>query len=152
MLTCKQERLSEILPEVEELWKEHWAETEKYRAGLGYSPDKEVYLAYDRQGSFRLYTLRDDAGRLVGQVGFIVYTSRHTQTKVAGEDFIYVRPEARGRGAATQLLRFGLLDLRDEGVSQVTASEKFDDDAKRLFEKVGMKQVARQYSLVFKEV
>lgn len=151
MLTCKQERLSDVLPEVEELWKEHWAETEGYRHMLGYNPDKAGFLSYDRAGMFRLYTVRD-GDRLVGQAGFVVFKSHHTQTMTASEDFFFLRPEARGRGVATQLLRFALQDLRDEGVEQVTASDKLDEDAGALFQKVGFKLVARQYSLIFSEV
>lgn len=149
-MTFALERLSAILPQVEELWKEHFTETEGYRASLGYNPNRESFLEYDRAGSLRLYTARDGT-RLVGQVGFLLYRSRHTQTMVASEDFFYVRPEVRGKGVATGLLRFALQDLRDEGIPQAAASEKLDDDARRVFEKVGFKLVARQYSIVFKE-
>lgn len=148
-MTFALERLSDILPQVEELWKEHFDETEGYRHALGYNPNRESYLSYDRAGTLRLYTARE-GGRLVGQVGFLIYRSRHTQTMTAAEDFFYVRPEARGKGVATKLFRFALQDLRDEGIEQATASEKLDDDARRVFEKVGFKCVGRQYSLLFK--
>ena len=150
-MTFSLERLSDILPQVRELWKEHFAETEGYRHALGFNPNEDTFLAYERQGALRLYTARDGK-RLVGQVGFLLYKSRHTQTLTANEDFLFLRPEARGKGVATGLLRFALQDLRDEGVKQVTASEKLDDDAKRLFEKVGMKFIAREYSIIFSEV
>lgn len=145
------ERLSDILSEVKELWKEHFAETEGYRHSLGYNPNEEAFLAFERANQFRLYTARDGR-RLVGQIGFILYRSRHTQTMTASEDFFYVRPEARGQGVATGLIRFALQDLRDEGVPQATVTDKLDDDARRVFEKVGFKLVARQYSIVFKEI
>jgi GNAT superfamily N-acetyltransferase len=144
------ERLSDILAEVRELWKEHFAETEAYRHSLGYNPNEEAFLGYERQGMFRLYTAREGK-RLVGQVGFLVYKSRHTQTMTAAEDFFYVRPEVRGKGVATGLLRFALQDLRDDGIPQATVTDKLDDDARRVFEKLGFKMVARQYSIIFKE-
>lgn len=151
MLTCKQERLADVLPEVEELWKEHWAETEGYRHVLGYNPDKEGFLKLDAAGMFRLYTARVH-GVLVGQFGLLVYPSRHTQTRTASEDFFYVRKEFRGAGVASQLMRFGLMDLRDEGVEQVTFSDKEPSDLSSFLAKFGFKQVAKQYSLIFKEV
>lgn len=150
-MTFSLERLSDILPQVEELWREHFAETEGYRHSLGYNPNRESFLTYERQGVLRLYTARD-GGRLVGQIGFLVYKSRHTQTMTAAEDFFYVRPEVRGKGVATGLLRYALQDLRDEGVPQATVTDKLDDDARRVFEKVGFKLVARQYSILFGEV
>lgn len=151
MLTCKLERLSAAIDEVKVLWEKHFQETEGYRASLGYNPDVDAFLAFDRAGQFRLYTARR-GGRLVGQLGCIIFKSRHTQTKTAGEDFYYVLPEERGQGTARELLRFGLLDLRDEGVEQVTFSDKEPSDLGPFLGKFGFKQVSKQYSLVFKEV
>lgn len=164
VLTCKQhtgiksaviklalERLSEILPEVEELWRLHFQETEGYRHALGYNPDKEGFLAYDRTHMFRLYTARD-GGRLVGQLGFIVFRSRHTQTRTAGEDFFYVRHEHRGAGVARELMDFALSDLRAEDVDQVTFSDKQPSDLEPFLKKFGFKFVSKQYSLVLREV
>lgn len=151
MLKLALERLSDVLHEVEELWRLHFQETEGYRHSLGYNPDKEGFLSYDRGGMFRLFTARID-GRLVGHLGFLVYPSRHTQTRTANEDFFYVRQEHRGAGVAADLLRFGLLELRDEGVDQVTFSDKQPSDLEPFLKKFGFKFVSKQYSLVFKEV
>ncbi len=145
------ERLADVLPEVEELWRLHFQETEGYRHSLGYDPNKEGFLAYDRSGMFRLYTAREE-GRLVGHAGFIIFRSRHTQTQTAGEDFFYVRNESRGWGLATSLLRFALEDLRSEGIDQVTFSDKQPSDLEPFLKRFGFKFVSKQYSLVFKEV
>ena len=150
MLKLALERLSDILDEVEELWQLHFQETEGYRHALGYNPNKEQFLGYDRAGSFRLFTARRD-GRLVGQLGFIIFVSRHTQTKTAGEDFWFVREEERGAGTASRLLTFALAELRREGVEQVTVSDKQPQDLEPFLGRFGFKFVSKQYSLVFKE-
>lgn len=151
MLKLALERLSDTLPEVEELWRLHWQDTEGYRASLGYNPDKEAFLSYERSGMFRLFTARID-GRLVGHLGCLVFPSRHTQTQTANEDFFFVRAEHRGAGVAADLLRFGLLELRDEGVEQVTFSDKEPSNLGPFLSKFGFKQVAKQYSLIYKDL
>ena|SRR5688572_28528294 len=151
MLTFGVERLEVVLPEVEELWHLHWQETEGYRHGLGFNPNVKDFLYYDKTGLFRLFTARDEVHRLMGHLGFIVYKSRHTQTKTAGEDFWYVRKEARGQKVASKLLGFALGNLRAEGVQQVTVSDKEPSDLGPLLKKFGFDQVAKQYSLIFKE-
>lgn len=151
MIALALERLSDILTEVEELWRLHFQETEGYRHSLGYNPDREGFLGYDRANMFRLYTAREN-GRLIGHAGFIVFRSRHTKTKTAGEDFFYVRDEARGVGVARDLMRFALQELRDEGIDQVTFSDKQPSDLEPFLRKFGFKFVSKQYSLVFKEV
>lgn len=148
MLTFGEERLEAALEEVQELWQLHFQETEGYRHALGYSPDVEAFLKFDRGGMFRLYTIRNEEHRLMGQIGFIVHKSRHTQTRTADEDFWYVREEARGKGAASRLLGFALAKLRAEGVQQVVVTDKLPRDLGPLVKKFGFEQVARQYSLL----
>lgn len=151
MLTLAIERLADVLDEVQELWRLHFQETEGYRASLGYNPDVQGFLGYDRAGMFRLFTARDN-GRLIGQLGFIVYRSRHTQTQTASEDFFYVRDENRGAGVANDLMRYALMELRDEGIDQVTFSDKQPSDLEPFLKRFGFKFVSKQYSLIFKEV
>lgn len=147
-VTFALERLSEIVPEVEELWRLHFKETEGYRHELGYNPDVPAFLKYDRADMFRLYTVRDEQRRLVGQIGFIVFKSRHTQTQTAGEDFWYIREDYRGGGIAKRLLAFALGKLAVEGVQQVTISDKQPTDLEPLLSKFGFKFVSKQYSLL----
>lgn len=150
--TFNSERLEAVLPEVQALWALHWKETEGYRDALGYNPDLKAFVAYDRGGMFRLFTVRDEVGRLMGQIGFIVFPSHHTQQKTAGEDFWYVRKEARGRGIARKLLSFAVEALRQEEVRHITLTDKLPSDLGPLVKPLGFEFVARQYSLVLKEV
>ena len=149
VVTFAVERLKDILPEMEELWRLHWQETEGYRDALGYNPDVRAFRAFDEAGMFREYTARE-AGRLVGHIGFIVFKSRHTQTLTAGEDFFYFRPEARRGVLAVQFLRYALAQLRAEGVEAVTMSSKLSNDIDPLLKRVGFDLVAKQYQLLFK--
>lgn len=150
MLVYGVEPLSETLPEVQELWRMHWQETEGYRDELGYDPDVIAYVNMDRRGMWRQYTARDE-GRLAGHVGFMLFSSRHTRAQTAGEDYFYLRKDYRGSGVATKLLTFALERLKVEGVKHVTMSSKLAVDIQPLLERVGFKFVAKQYSLIFEE-
>lgn len=150
MLKLAIERLTDILSEVEELWRSHFQEVVPQQAA-SYNPDREGFLALERAGRLRLFTARID-GRLIGQLGFIVHRSRHTQLWVAEEEFLFVRREDRGGGIADELVRFGLLELRDEGIEEVRFSDKQPSDLEPFLKKFGFKFVSKQYSLVFREV
>lgn len=137
------ERLADILAEVEELWHAHWKETEGYRDSQGYNPDHKQYLRVEAQGAFLEYTARDEEGKLAGHVGYILHVSRHTSKLNAVEDYFYMRPECRGRGAASGLLRFAIADLQRRGCKQVGMSSKLTHDIEPLLAKVGFKHVAK---------
>lgn len=150
MLTFAVERLREVLPEVQELWALHWAETEGYRDELGYNPDVIAFVNLDNSNMFRLFTARDERGLLMGQLGFIVFRSRHTQSWVAGEDFLYFRKEARKGLAAVKFIRYALADLKALGIEQVTMSSKLANDIEPMLKRVGFDMVAKQYNMNLK--
>ena len=150
MVTFAVESLSAILPEAEELWRLHWQETEGYRDALGYCPNLDSFAGYDRAGMFREFTVRE-SGKLIGHIGFILFKSRHTQVLTAGEDFFFIRKEARRGGLGLQLLRFALAALKREGIQHVTMSSKLAVDIEPLLKRVGFQFVAKQYSLILKE-
>lgn len=144
------ESLAQTFPEVQELWRLHWEETEGYRDALGYNPDVLAFANLDSRGVWRHYTARENE-RLVGHVGFLLYKSRHTRAFTASEDYFYLRKEHRGAGLATKLLSFALERLRQEGVKHVLMASKLAVDIQPLLERVGFKWVAKQYSLIFEE-
>lgn len=142
-LTYAVESLRDVLTEAEQLWHQHWQETEGYREQQGYNPDVEQFLRLDELGWFKEYTARDASGRLVGHLGYIVYKSRHTQRPTAIEDYFYLVPEARRGLNAVKLIRFAVNDLKAQGVCEVGMSSKLTNDITPLLKRVGFKHVAQ---------
>lgn len=149
MLTYALEPLSGVLPEVQELWKLHFDETEGYRSSLGFSPDVKQFLAFETSGMFRLFTAREQ-GRLVGHIGFVVFNSRHTPSRVAGEDFFYFRQEARKGLEAVKFLRYAIAELKAEGVEQVTMTSKLSNDIEPLLRRVGFEMYSKQFHMILR--
>jgi predicted acetyltransferase len=152
MLTYAVEQLQEALPEVQELWDLHWRTTEGYRDELGFNPDVNAMLSLEAANMLRVLTARDENGRLMGHIGFILFKSRHTQTYGAGEDFFYFRPEARKGMEAVKFLRWALEYLKGLGVRQVLISSKASYGIDPVLKRVGFEPVATQYNLIFPEI
>lgn len=151
MILFALEPLSVILPEVEELWRLHWQETEGYRDVQGYAPDIAQFMQMDKLGWFAEYTARDN-GRLVGHLGFIVHNSRHSRHRMsATEDFFYLRREYRRGMTAMQLLRFAVKSLKERGCSAIGMSSKLTNDISPLLKRAGFSQCASMWMMNVEE-
>lgn len=135
------ERLRDMLPEAEELWRLHWQETEGYRDAQGYKPNLEQFLMLDDVGWFVVFTARE-AGRLAGHLAFIVHVGRHTSKREAIEDYFYIRKEFRGGGNGRALLEFAVKELKARGCAGIGMSSKVTNDISPLLKKTGFKEVA----------
>lgn len=151
MVNFALERISDILPEAEELWRLHWEETEApYRGVQGYSPDIAQYMNLDRLGWFAEFTARDN-GRLVGHLGFIVHRGRHTRRLGAIEDYFYIRQEHRGGGNGMKLLKFAIDNLKSRGCTSIGMSSKVTHDISPLLKKAGFSHVAELWTMNVEE-
>jgi hypothetical protein len=65
VLTTQVEAWSDVLPEMQEIWPEHYAELALNQDRVPLSPRLDAYAAMERHGVLFVMTLRD-AGRLVG--------------------------------------------------------------------------------------
>lgn len=149
-LTFHKESLKDCLEEIKPIWFSHWQETEGYRDGLGFNPDYNLYLEYERIGYFHLFTARHN-GKLVGDCGMYVRTSMHSQTKDAREDTIYLQPDYRKGGNGSKFLDFVENHLTHEmGVREITLDIKLSNvRVGKLMERRGYRQRSIQYSKVF---
>lgn len=142
-LTFAVERFADILPELEVLHRMHWAETEKHRQGIPLNPDLEAAMEDERRGELLQFTVRH-GGRLVGNLRVYIRTSRHTQTRFAVEDTIYLVPAHRSGRTAIRLLEFMEDCVRDLGVLELRASTKQVNRTDKLLEFMGWKPVATE--------
>ena len=94
---------------------------------------------------------RDETGALVGNLRMYVGTSRHTGTKFATEDTLYLAPKVRGGFAALALMRFAEKSLLSIGVREIRADSKLINNADVLMRRLGYEPVALQFVKVFKE-
>ncbi|MBO9680964.1 MAG: GNAT family N-acetyltransferase [Acidovorax sp.] len=142
-LVLRAERAADILPELEALHRAHFAETEKHRHGLPLAPDIEAGLADERRGALVQFTARHE-GRLVGNLRMYLRTSRHTGTRFASEDTLYLLPEFRKGRAAMRLLQFMEDSMRALGVLELRASTKKVNRTDKLLEFMGWTPVATE--------
>ena len=139
-----------ILDELKPLHAEHWKETEAHRHGLQLAPDYEALCLRERRGRLVQFTVRQ-GGVLAGQLLMYLGPSVHTQTLVAEEDTLYMRPEHRGGFTAVALLRYAEQLLRSLGAAEIRANSKVINHADVLMRRMRYQQVAIQFVKVFKE-
>lgn len=144
-LTFSLESVNEVGPEVLELGRLHWLETENYRHDQPYNPDLDRYSYYESVGFYRLYIARA-ADRIVGNLGMYVTESMHTQQLIATEDTLFLHPDFRTGRNAAEFIRFMVDDMRARGVVEIMCTAK-NPRVSRLLEFLDFKAVATQHSL-----
>jgi len=150
-LLFRAERMRDVLAELHPLHQAHWLETEKHRHGLPLAPDYDAMLADERAGRLVQFTARDERHELVGNLRMYLGVSRHSGTKFATEDTLYLAPKARGGFTALALMRFAERALLSIGVREIRADSKLVNNAGALMRRMGYEPVATQYVKIFKE-
>lgn len=150
-LLFRAERMRDIVDELHPLHQAHWLETEKHRHGLPLAPDYAAMLADEQAGRLIQFTVRTESHELVGNLRMYVGVSRHTGTKFAHEDTLYLAPRVRGGFAAVHLMRFAEASLIAAGVREIRADSKLVNNAGVLMRRLGYEPVATQFIKIFKE-
>jgi len=147
-ITFAIEPVSNAWPELIELHRAHWGETEAYRHGQPFAPRLDRYLDYERIGWYVLYTARDeDADRaLVGNVGVYYAPSMHTQELIATEDTLFLLKDYRRGGNAKHFIQFVIADAWRRGAVELTVTSK-NDKTGSLLKYLDFQPVAVQYSM-----
>jgi len=148
-LLFRAERMRDVLAELHPLHQAHWLETEKHRHGLPLAPDYDAMLADERAGRLVQFTARDERHELVGNLRMYLGVSRHSGTKFATEDTLYLAPKARGGFTALALMRFAERALLSIGVREIRADSKLVNNAGALMRRMGYEPVATQYVKIF---
>lgn len=139
------ERFHDVVHELEPLHAQHFAETERYRAHQGLAPDLLAMEADDRAGRMLQFTLRDPAGRLVGNIRLYLFNSRHTGARCAREDTFYVLPDHRRGLLALRFWQFAERCVASIGVVEIRTDSKRATGVGRLNEYLGYEAVATTY-------
>ncbi len=142
------EPLRPIWDDVMRLAAAHWEEyrdigVDGYDAPM--NPDKKRYIHYNDIGYHLQFTVRTEAGELVGHAGMYVDESMHTRTKIATEDTWFLLKEHRKGSNALRFMRFVEDHLRSLGVKEIQMTAKLANKSGRIMEARGYKHVANEY-------
>lgn len=141
-----EENYQDVLEELMPLHLAHWMETEGYRHGLEFAPNYERYVYFNSIGFYRLFTARNDAGKLVGNIGMYVTDSMHTNNKVATEDTLFLLEEARKGFVAARFVAFVEAELKKLAPIEINITIKEANRLPKLMMRLGYLKTATQYS------
>jgi hypothetical protein len=146
MLTFAVEPLAACWNEVMELAAQHYEETEGYHRGQPFAPRFERYEEYDKAGWFFMATARDE-GLLVGNAGFYVTPSMHSQLLIATEDTVFLTPAARKGRNGIRFVQFVEAECVQRGATEIGMTAKFANKAAgRILEYLKYQPTSMQYT------
>lgn len=150
-LTFQAERLMDIIAEMERLHQLHWLETEGYRHSLGLKMDYDSLVLEEQAGTMIQFTARDGA-ELVGNYRIFLRRDRHTGTRFAEEDTLYLLPQYRQGRNGLRFLEYPQAALRAMGYHRFEATVKDANPAAgRLLEHRGFKRVPSTSYILIEE-
>lgn len=119
-VTFQREGFAAVIDEADALLFLHWKEVAHY-PDIPLAVDRPVYEAMDAAGILRIYTARDESGKLIGYAAFIVGPNSHYSTSgnQAKQDVLFVAPDARLHRVGLQLVKFCDAQLQAEGIQVV---------------------------------
>jgi GNAT superfamily N-acetyltransferase len=129
MLKFAVEKLADVRNECGELIAAHWSEIAVWQ-DIPLDPDWTAYENLEKIGMLVIYTVRTEAGQLVGYAVFI--TRKHIHYKAhswAANDIIWVHPDYRDGKVGRNLAQFWEQDLKDRGIHVVHVNVKVDHPA-----------------------
>lgn len=148
--TVRAESFRTVLPDLKELHRIHWLETEKHRHGLDLAPDYDAMAARERAGRLLQFTVRH-GGAIVGHLRMYLAESLHTRTIFAEEDTLFLLPAHRGGMLAIALMRYAESVLRIVGAREIRADSKLINKADVLMRRLGYTAVALKFHKHFED-
>ena len=148
MITYQVEAYSDCIPEMKELYPEHYDELSVTK-GFDLEPNYAKYYALEAAKALKVITCRKD-GKLIGYIMFIVDTHLHYMSCLtAFEDIYFIIKEERKGRTGIKLFQFAEQYLKSINVNRVVYSTKTHLDNSRLFEYLGYTLVEKVYSKTF---
>lgn len=148
------EKIAEIHRELRPLHEMHFNEVEAHLLDAPFDPDYSSHCMQEKLSRFVLFTLRVD-GALVGYLQYYVFRNPYSQhVRMAKEDALFIKEEARGRGYAKPLIDFAENALRQLGCSVLGISSRGPSgstDVGQYFERLGYFPVAMYYAKRMKD-
>ena len=139
----QRESVAAVFEEIKPLLALHWEEIAHYQ-DIPLDPDYDSYLALDKTGRIRVYTVRKE-GVLIGYSVFFLGNLHYRSTKIASQDILFVLPEYRGGGVGFRFIRYCDTQLESEGVTVVYHHVKVKHDFGRLLVHLGYEPIDTIY-------
>lgn len=134
----------DFLREVTPLSEKHYKEIAHYQ-DIELAPDLEAYMRCEQAGGLRVYTAREDDGKLIGYEIFFVRHNLHYKNSLqAAQDVLFIDPEKRGFGM--DFIDWCDQQLKAEGVQVVTQHIKAKHNFGRMLERLNYELVDLIYS------
>jgi hypothetical protein len=143
--TLQPEPLIKVLPELAELHRAHWQETEGYRHGLELRPDYDWCLEQEASGKYLVLTARQ-GDALAANYCLYLTQSHHTQTMVASEDTMFIAPAFRGGRLFSRFAKYGEDVVRHLGAKELRLSAKLSNQVSQMLPRMGYVHVANQFT------
>jgi GNAT superfamily N-acetyltransferase len=143
----QREAIHGIWEEVMPLLRAHKDEIAHY-SDIDLAPDFAAYERLEESGALRVYTARDENGRLVGYSAHFVRPNLHySRSLQAQQDVLFLLKDYRRGGLGLRLIRYADAQLRAEGVqvSMQHVKARADLDFSPLLKRLGYEHVDQIY-------
>ena len=146
------ESFEQSYPELEPLYREHYAEMQARLSSLGieispFNPRKAQYCAAGNAGWLLTFVVRHE-GHPVGYSNVYVTNDMHNGDVIAQEDTVFVTKTHRN-GIGRKLVKFVLSELASRKVKRLSVSAVTDTRAIPLWRRMGFKEAAVQMIYTF---
>lgn len=147
-LTFQEEKVQDILVEIQPLLEEHWEELAVHKDVRKLDPNFDNYLEFNKSGWLKVFTVRNNT-KLIGYLVFVLSPNPHYKDWIyAVADIYYLDPVYRKTGVAEQMFSEAEKWLKGFDVKAITMHEKISHPHVRLFDKLGFKPIERIYEKV----
>lgn len=131
--------------EMRPLCEEHWKEVMAFPE-IPLVPNQMVYAAMYNAGILRIYTMRDEFGKMAGYGLFTVAPDLNSATSLQSNMVaVFVGKSVRG-AASLSFLRWCDVQLASEGVQVMHHHVKAKADYSHILERAGYKYVGKLYA------
>lgn len=146
VIKFKQEFLSQVESECQELIKLHWEEIALNKSKIKLNPDWEAYYKAEESGNFKVFTARSNE-ELVGYFAVFIGSNPHYKDHLfATNDVIYLHKDHRKGLTGIKLIKFAEGCLKEDGVSVLSINTKVHQPFDPILSRLGFGLIERVYS------
>ena len=124
----------------------HWEEIALNKDAIKLNPFFEQYEEAEKSGILKIFTARDD-GKIVGYFAVLVNRALHYKDHLfATNDVIFLHPSYRKGYTASNLIKFAIECLTQDGISMVFINTKVHKPFDILLKRMGFEHVENLYA------
>lgn len=137
MVTFQEESLINVLPELQEVLKDHWKEFHNIEPNFNW----ELYKTYANAGILCLVTVRDKT-KLVGYHLSFIFPYIHQQDELSAfMDIFFLYPEYRNKHIGKQMFIHAEKIYKEKGVKRIRAGYRLSKPLSNMYSSLGYKEI-----------